>query len=148
MKRILSEEEEKIVLEQVKLIANMHNIPVTTIVSIIYRSRNYFNSYVIPEDKKEKRKILTREMIDYIKSIPNFETYRICTIRDMVLEKFPNYNVNPGRLYKGIHAFVNSERYSELAKEWHKNHKDRVTAVNKKYYERKKQFYHEQRRES
>ena len=124
----------------------MHNIPVTTIVSIIHRNRNYFNSYIIPEDKKDKRKILTPETRNYIKSIPNFETYRICTLRDMVLEKFPNYNDNPGRLYKGIHAFINAERYAEISRKWHKNNKDRYTAINKKYYEKKKQIYYEEKR--
>lgn len=146
MKRYLSDKEEEIVLEQVKLIANMHNIPITAIIVIINRSRNYLNNYLMPEDKKDKRKILTPETRDYIKSIPNFETYRICTLRDMVLEKFPNYNANPMKLYKGIYSFINGKRYAEISKEWHKNNKDKVSATNKKYYEKRKQIYYEEKR--
>ena len=142
-KTAVSKEEEKIIFEQVNLIANMHNISLSAVRQII--SRKTLGGFIIPEDKKKIHAILSKEMEKYIETIPNFESYRICTLRDMVLEKFPNCKIDPWRLYKGIYNFVYNKKNIEYAKKRYKNNKEYYHNMAKINYEKKKQIYYEEK---
>lgn len=150
--RNLTKKEQRQVLEEVRALAGKYNVSLASISNVIAKVINPRGnrSFRIPEEKKLKHE-LPEVMVDFIIAIPDLDSYRVCEVRDMVIEKFPDSGYSNHKIYCACHYLMNKEVYKKATHDWAQNNKEARKALTKASWERReairKEMWAEYRKE-
>lgn len=127
--RNLTKKEQRQVLEEVRALADKYNVSLASISNVIAKVINPHGnkSFRIPEEKKLKH-MLPEALVDFITSIPDLDSYRVCDVRDMVIEKFPDSGYSRHKIYCTCHYLMNKEAYKKAYRDWAQANKEAARA--------------------
>lgn len=136
--RNLTKKERRQVLKEVQALADRYNVSLISISNVIAEVINPYgsHSFRIPEEKKIKH-MLPEAMVDFIITIPDLNSYRVCEVRDMVIEKFPDSGLDKRKIYSACHYLMNKESYRKAVRDWVQANKEVAKACAKASWERR-----------
>ena len=143
MKRLHKWEQEEIA-QKFKAIADEYDVSLLSLYRIIDTMVNPLSSaaFHIPEEERKKN-YLPDDMMKFLLSVQNIESYRPCDLRDLILEKFPNSGIESKRIYRTCQYLVRKDYWRAKIDIWNEEHYERRMEITRNNTEKKRVLYQE-----
>lgn len=140
--KYLSKVDQEEIKARLQFIMDNYDISPAVLLNIMTKmfKPDSFAAFRLPKDWQMKS-CLPNEMMKFISSMPDIESYRACDLRDLVIEKFPNSGIEPARIYSTCHYFVNRDRYMAYQQKWNEEHPERRKEIAHKSNSRRATVY-------